>query len=139
MLINMNKNITIFLLILSLCGLMSCVDYPEGPEFSPWPVNMRVINTWVWGYALEDDRNLTGVMADSTIQFRDDNVLLICDLNNNCREGSWNLVRKKTKLQMVFGQKATAYEIRLLRKDEMWLFYEDPDSKVVTEWELVPK
>ncbi|MEM7372013.1 MAG: hypothetical protein AAF587_25580 [Bacteroidota bacterium] len=135
----MNKNIFFSLLFLGLLGLMSCVEYPEGPQFSPWPVNLRVINTWVWGYALENEENLTGIMADSTIQFRDDNVLLICDLNDNCREGRWNLVRKKTKLQMVFGDVATAYEIRLLRKDEMWLFYEDPDTKDVIEWELVPK
>ena len=139
MLNHMNKNISYFFLLLIVSGIVGCVSYEEGPELSPFPVKYRVVKTWVWAYALENEQNLTGEKGDSIIQFRDDQIVRICDTLDNCREGRWNLVRKKQKLQMIFGEVATAYDIRMLRRDEMWLYYEDPDSDLVIEWELVPR
>ena len=132
------KPSTFVLLFATMLGLMACTTYEEGPDFSVLPVNYRVTNTWEWGYSLRNGLNLTGEYADSTIQFREDGVVRICDTMDNCREGSWNLVRKKTRLQMIFGEQAIAYEIRMLRRDELWLYYQDPEDTLTVEWELVP-
>ena len=135
----MKQPITYLILILLFLSGLNCTSYEEGPEFSVWPVNQRVINTWTWGYSLQNDLNLTGEYADSLIEFTNEGIVRICDTTlQNCRQGTWNLVRKKSKLQMVFGEKATAYDIRMLRKDEMWLYYDDVDREVITEWELIP-
>jgi len=130
----------VHLLLLSMLGFMllaACSRYEEGPSFSIWPAKDRIVNIWKWSLAVENGVNRTGELADSTIEFRDDEIVRICDLSDNCREGSWNLVTKKQKLQLIFGQKATAYEIRLLKKSEMWLSFSDSDSIVRVEWELV--
>ncbi|MEM7654727.1 MAG: hypothetical protein AAF399_01250 [Bacteroidota bacterium] len=132
------KPIILTLLASFLLSMVACTTYEEGPDFSVFPVNYRVTNTWEWGYSLRNEENLTGEYADSTIQFRDDGVVRICDTLDNCREGSWNLVRKRTRLQMIFGEQAVAYEIRMLRRDELWLSYQDPEDTLLVEWELVP-
>lgn len=140
MLKDMNKNTIYLLLGLWLTATIGCATYEQGPDISFLPANQRVVNTWVWAYALENESNMTGIRADSLIEFRNDQVVRICDTSEvNCREGRWNLVRNKEKLQMIFGQEAIAYDIRMLRYDEIWLFYEDPDTSLVIEWELVPK
>jgi hypothetical protein len=134
-------NTTVMLKKILGCGLLAlsmaataCVDYPEGGELNPWPPQERVINTWGWAYALEDGQNLTGSRADSTLEISRDGVVRICASDGGCREGTWNLVRKKTKLQFLFGTRAEAYDILLLRVNEMWLKYSDSTRTV--EWEL---
>lgn len=124
---------SIFIMIMGF----SCQRYEEGPFISIWPAKDRIINTWKWSLAIENEENQTGARADSTIQFRDDEVVRICDLNENCREGTWNLVTNKKKLQLIFGRSARAYTILKLKKNEMWLYYANKDSTETTEWELV--
>ena len=130
-----------FLIFLSfvLLGFWGCdiqTKYSEGPFMSVFPAKDRVINTWEWAYALEDGVNRTGERADSTIEFLADGAVKICHLEGECREGSWNLITKKTKLQLVFGQEAVAYDIFMLKEKEMWLRYIQEED-TVREWELV--
>lgn len=114
-----------------------CVEYPEGPEYSLWPVRQRVLNTWTWSYALENGENNTGARADSTLELAADQTVRICAKGSDaCRTGTWNLVRKQTKLQMIFDGRAVAYDIQRLLRQEMWLSVED--NGVTYDWELVP-
>ncbi|MDX2285962.1 MAG: hypothetical protein NW241_17470 [Bacteroidia bacterium] len=128
--------------VLALCltALAGCIDeYPEGPLVSPLPHAVRVVNTWRWSYALENGLNRTGERADSTIQFTQDRVVKICEAGTaNCREGKWELVRKNQKLNLIFGEKAFAYDILLLREFEMWLSLADTAAGQSVDWELRP-
>lgn len=123
--------------VLSILMLAGCASYEEGPQFSIFPATDRIANTWEWAAYIDNEVFRTGEWADSTIQFTDDNIVKVC-AGEACREGTWNLVRKGTKLQLIFGRQTTAYEIRMLRRNEMWLYFDDPDSDDIIEWELVP-
>lgn len=114
----------------------ACKRYEEGPFLTVLSVEKRVTNTWKWSLAIEHDQNLTGVRADSTLTFEENGQVKVCG-EAACREGSWNLVTKKEKLQLIFGQQATAYDILLLKRNEMWLAFTDPASGAITRWELV--
>ncbi|MEO0472111.1 MAG: hypothetical protein AAF206_20970 [Bacteroidota bacterium] len=124
--------------LLMLClGLVSCSDdpkYPEGPDASIYTARQRVTNLWEWSLVLDDNTALTGIYADSTIEFTNDDVVRICDLEGNCREGEWSLVSKRTRLQMIFGRKTEVFDIRMLRKNEMWLRMGTDSSTI--DWEL---
>lgn len=133
----MNTQHVFALLLACTLLLWGCNRYEEGPGLSIWPAKDRVVNTWKWSLALENGLNRTGERADSTIEFTANEVVRICDTQNNCREGSWNLVTKKQKLQLIFGTRATAYTIRMLKRKEMWLSFANKDSSTVIEWELV--
>lgn len=121
----------------SLLFLMACSTYEEGPEISIFPASDRISNTWEWAAYIDNEVFRTGEWADSTIQFTDNNIVRIC-AGDACREGSWNFVRKRTKLQLIFGRQTIAYDIRMLRRNEIWLYFSDPDTSRVIEWELVP-
>lgn len=138
----MNQISGFFLIALAATGVFfsGCditTTFEEGPYVSLMTVEERVTNTWEWAYALEDSFNRTGELSDSTITFETDGTLKICNLENQCREGKWHLVSKKTKLNLLFGDQATAYDIIMLKKDEMWLRSEE-DAPVFISWELVP-
>ena len=112
-----------------------CGRYEEGPDFSIWPVKDRVVNTWEWAYALENGQNMTGEREGSTIEFTKEEVVKICTAADVCQEGDWNLISKKKKLQMIFNGEAVAYDILLLKKNEMWLHFSDTTGEI--RWELV--
>ena len=137
-----NRFIPLLLILgASLLGFFGCnlqTKYEEGPFVSIFPARDRVVNEWEWAYALEYDVNRTGILADSTIEFLDDGVVKICRISGECREGTWNLITKRSKLQIVFGSKATAYDIFMLKENEMWVRLSENDTFVV-EWELVSK
>ncbi|MEZ4825312.1 MAG: hypothetical protein R3C61_03315 [Bacteroidia bacterium] len=139
----MNQNFHYYLLLatITLMIIFSGCDvtttFDEGPYVSLYTVEDRVTNTWEWAYALQDGYNRTGELADSTITFAQDGTLSICNSEGSCREGSWHLISKKTKINMIFGDQATAYDIIMLKKDEMWLRSEK-DALVDISWELVP-
>ncbi len=133
-----------FLILLSLAVLGSgCKNfeqkYVEGPIVSPYTAADRVTNTWLWSYHWVEGENLSGVYADSTLELSDDNIVKICGPEEGCREGSWRLISKKTRLQFIFGQEAVAYDIDMLRKDEMWLSVKNADSVNTVVWQLVSK
>ncbi|GAB4423629.1 MAG: hypothetical protein OHK0039_40340 [Bacteroidia bacterium] len=124
--------------LLSLFSLLlfSCSSYPEGPIVSPFPATDRIVNTWTWSYALEDGVNETGPRADSLLILGSDQTAQICDKAGNCRNGTWNFVQRKTKLQFIFDRQAIAYDILMLKQSELWLSYEADSQSVL--WELVP-
>lgn len=112
--------------------------YESGPTFSVLTPRERVTNTWQWNLALVNGENQTGILKDSTITFSKDQVVKICGLDGGCREGSWSLVRKNTKINIIFGDRAQAYDIELLRFNEMWLRTTDDVTNAGIEWDLVP-
>ncbi|MEL6673836.1 MAG: hypothetical protein AAFR61_16640 [Bacteroidota bacterium] len=115
-------------------------NYEEGPFLSPYLPKDRVTNTWIWSYYLDNETNLTGVYQDSMLMVKDDQTLKLCALGDTtqCREGNWHLVSKNLKLQLIFGEQARAYDIKLLEKREMWLDFSSTDSNLHVYWELVP-
>ena len=126
----------LFVGLLGLALLLnSCRRYEEGPFISLRTVENRVQNTWKWSLALENSINRTGELADSTITFFEDNTVRVCADNEGCREGAWNLITKKSRLQLIFGTQATAYDFRFLSAKEMWLRLEDSSNFI--EWELI--
>ena len=137
---NPNRIIFSVLLLIIALGLTHCDyanrRYEEGPVLSIYSAEDRVTNTWNWAYLLENDENISGVYQDSTITFEEGGEVKICG-GENCRTGTWQLISKKNQLQIIFGQKAIAYEIQLLKKNEIWLSYEDTVADFSTEWQLV--
>lgn len=128
-----------FRLFISLLGLAlllnACKKYQDGPFVSFRTVENRVQNTWKWSLALENTVNRTGELADSTITFLENKTVKICGEGDTCKEGTWNLITKKSRLQLIFGTKATAYDLRFLSAKEMWLRLEDGTNLI--EWELI--
>jgi hypothetical protein len=110
--------------------------YPDGPQTTIFTANDRVTNEWRWKLALENGENRTGVLRDSILTFTSDQVLTICPRTGEgaCTEGEWALVTKRSKLNLIFGNEARAYEILLLSKHEMWLSYVEDGEDI--RWEL---
>lgn len=130
-------------LIVGLLGLVlgtACEfnKYESGPNISVLTPRERVTNTWRWKLAIENGENRTGLLKDSTIAFTKDQKINICGPDGGCREGTWDLVRKNTKVNIVFGDAAQAYDIELLRFNEMWLRSTDSITGGAIEWDLVP-
>ena len=119
--------------IIACCVLIGCKGYDEGPFFSIYTAEDRVKNTWKWASAREDGINLTGILADSTIEFADSDVVKICAKDGGCREGIWTLISKNEELQIIFGKQAIAYQIERLTRKELWLKYQDT---LLIEWQL---
>ncbi|MDP5171439.1 MAG: hypothetical protein NWR72_14435 [Bacteroidia bacterium] len=134
------KPASLLFLLLSIFSF-SCKNweskYGEGPILSPFTAEDRVTNTWNWAYYAVDGINVSGQYADSTLLLTDDNIVKICGPEEGCREGSWRLISKKTRLQLIFGTSAIAYDIDLLKKNEMWLSYLAADSVSTISWQLV--
>ncbi len=134
-------NRPLLFMVVSLVVTLSCerIDpkYPEGPLISPFTSTNRVTNTWEWSYHWENGDNRSGEYADSTLILTEDNVVKICGEGDACREGAWQLISKRTRLQFIFGQEAKAYDIDMLRKNEMWLSYKNADSVNIEIWQLV--
>lgn len=130
------------ILLISCCLLLACnrIDpkYPEGPLVSVYPADDRVTNTWEWAYHYDDGQNRSGEYADSTLVISDNNIVQVCGPGDACREGTWRLISKRSRLQFIFGQEAIAYDIDMLRKNEMWLSVKDADSVSTVIWQLVP-
>ncbi|MEO0898893.1 MAG: hypothetical protein AAFY71_20945 [Bacteroidota bacterium] len=127
-------------LILTGIVLSSCEwrKYESGPTISVVTPRERVTNTWRWKLAIEDGENLTGILKDSTITFATDQTLRICGPDGGCRDGKWDLVRRNTKLNLIFGETANALDIEFLTLGEMWLRGTTSDSTLSLEWDLVP-
>lgn len=121
------------MLLLSACEYNK---YPEGPTISVHTAKDRITNDWLWKLAEENGDNRTGILRDSVLTFLDNQVATICPREGEgpCIEGEWALVTKRTKLNLIFGQQARAYEIVLLRKNEMWLRFEENGESI--RWEL---
>ncbi|MCI4666965.1 MAG: hypothetical protein MRZ79_02310 [Bacteroidia bacterium] len=134
------KNFGYLILGLMLCSLAACEvnKYESGPNVSVLTPRERVTNTWRWKLALNGGENQTGALKDSTIAFTKDQVVKICGPEGGCREGTWDLVRKNTKVNIIFGKSALAYDIELLKFNEMWLRAEDSITGGAIEWDLVP-
>lgn len=129
---NQTSHLGLFALGLFLL-IVGCRGFDEGPYFSLYTVEDRVKNTWKWVSAREDGINRTGILADSTIEFADRDILKICDRNGGCRQGIWTLISKNTEIQIIFGKQAVAYQIERLNREEMWLKYQDT---ILIEWQL---
>ncbi|MEL6133589.1 MAG: hypothetical protein AAFR59_09530, partial [Bacteroidota bacterium] len=63
-----------------------------------------------------------------------DRVVKICHTDGGCREGKWGLVSKNARLNIIFGEKASAYDILMLKQNEMWLSFSENATTI--EWEL---
>jgi len=130
-----------WLLLMALMTLLAGCEYnkyTEGPTTSIFPAKDRVTRTWTWKLAEESGENLTGFLRDSTIVFDADQTVRICPdgSTEGCRVGEWALVTKNTKLNIIFGEQARAYDILLLKKNEMWLQFQEDNVDVY--WELEP-
>ena len=128
--------LSFFALLAAGCGKIE-PKYVEGPLVSPFPASDRVTNTWEWAYHWDSGVNLSGEYKDSTLQITADNVVKICGEGDACREGTWRLISKKKRLQFIFDEKATAYDIDMLKKNEMWLSFKNADSVNTVIWQLV--
>jgi len=135
----LRNSLPIFALCLCSVLLLRCDyrKYDEGPFFSVLPTEKRLAGTWEWQLALEDQQPLTGIYADSTITFSEAGSVSICDQENSCREGTWSLVSRRTRLQMIFGQNTTLFDIKMLKQKEVWL-QQSVDGALNVEWELIP-
>lgn len=135
----LRNSLPIFLLCLCSTLLLRCDyrKYDEGPFFSIYPTEGRLAGSWQWQLALTADQPLTGLYADSTITFSETGSVSVCDLENNCRDGSWSLVSRRTRLQMIFGAKTELFDIRMLTRKEIWL-QQSVDGSLQLEWELIP-
>lgn len=128
------------LLLLCAGGLLLAAceynKYPEGPTTTVFTAKDRVTSDWRWKLALVNDENQTGLLRDSILTFNEDQTLSVCPREGEgaCTEGEWALVTKRSKLNLIMGQQARAYEIELLRRDEMWLTFEDDSLRI--RWEL---
>ena len=130
-----NRHIFFPLVLLLILTVTACKRFDEGPDFSIWSVKNRLVNTWEWSYALENGTNRTGELEGTTIEFTDNNVVKICTGDDPCQEGNWSLISKKQKLQLIFDQEAVAYDILMLRKNEIWLVFTNDTQDI--RWELV--
>lgn len=126
------KSAALFATVLC-CVLIGCKGYDEGPMVSFYTAEDRVKNTWKWASAQEDGINRTGILADSTIEFADSDVVKICAKDGGCRQGIWTLISKNAEIQIIFDKQAIAYEIERLTRKEMWLKYQDT---LLIEWQL---
>lgn len=128
-----------FLILLALTfGLLGTgceyQKYPEGPFTSVFTAEDRLTNTWRWAIAVQAGENLTGVLNDSTIEFRSDLVVRICPQDGgDCREGNWAFVTRRSKLNLIFGQSAQAFDIERLTRGEVYL---RSNEGADTYWEL---
>ncbi len=133
---------TLPIICLCLCSvlLLRCDyrKYDEGPFLSVFPTEDRLAGSWQWQLALEANVPLTGVYADSTITFSETGSVSICDQENNCREGQWSLVSRRSRLQMIFGTQTELYDIKMLKRKEVWL-QQSLDGSLQVEWELIPQ
>ncbi len=127
------------LLAFCVCGWSGCEfrKYDEGPITSIYPAKDRVVNTWRWKVVIENNVVNTGAYRDSTIQFQSDQVVKIC-ADDNCREGQWDLVRKNTQFQLVFGNSTILFDISMLKRNEIWLrnARTSDDKDLNIEWDL---
>lgn len=118
-----------------LLGGCEYQKYPEGPFTSFLTAERRLERTWRWAIALEEGDNVTGILADSTIEFFDDKTVQICPLEgDSCREGTWALVTRSSKLNLIFGEQAEAFDIQRLTQKEVYL--QSTETNVDTYWEL---
>ncbi len=133
----MNRILTIGLVAALALLLGSCEykKYTEGPLTTVFPADFRLERTWTWALALEEGDNVTGVLADSTIEFQSNQVVRICPVDGgDCREGTWALVTRRTKLNLIFGKSAEAFDIQRLTQSEVYL--QSTEANVDTYWEL---
>ena len=131
-----NPSISLRLFAIGIVLLLGgCQGFDEGPVISIYPVEDRIKNTWKWASAREDGVNLTGILADSTIEFGARDVLKVCAQTGGCREGSWTLISKNEEVQIIFGRQATAYVIQRLTRKELWLRHQGAS---LVEWQLKP-
>jgi hypothetical protein len=134
------KELQVFSLTMVALGLMcsGCEyrKYPEGPVTSVIPAKDRLANTWRWALAVRDDENRTGILNDSTIEFRSGGEVLICPEGGfDCREGNWALVTRRSKLNLIFGDSAQTFDIERLTRDEVYLRSSEGEA---VYWELSP-
>ena len=57
------------------------------------------------------------------------------DATGNCIEGTWNLISKRSKLQLIYGDSAIAFDLKMLRNYELWMEFNDSTTSIT--WELV--
>jgi hypothetical protein len=118
--------------------LPACIGrYDDGPEVNVWPVRDKIINEWKWAYAVENGVNRTGELSGYTIEFTRDDSVKTCSPEGNCEVGYWNLISKKQKLQLIYGDSAIAFDITRIKMKELWLIRNDTIKNQKIRWELV--
>ena len=75
-------------------------------------------------------------MYKRQLQIGEDNVAKIIGSDEGFREGSWEFISKKRKLQLIFDGVARAYTIKMLKENEMWLSLNDSVEGFSQEWQL---
>jgi hypothetical protein len=135
----------ISLKILLLASVLTActTKYPEGPELSFLTAKQRVEGKWKWAIARKieegQETNLSLRFTADTLEFLADGT--VTDSRYGLT-GNWDLVSKNTEINLLFGEQADslsipsaiAFQIKLLKADEMWLEFED-DSTMI-EWQL---
>ncbi|MEM6806896.1 MAG: hypothetical protein AAF696_36180 [Bacteroidota bacterium] len=129
--------VPIILLVLNSCNGID--RYDEGPWVSFRTAEERAMNTWRWSFYEENGVNLSGLYEDSTLSIEADNVAKILGADEGFREGSWEFISKKRKLQLIFDGVARAYTIKMLKEDEMWLSLTDTVEGFSQDWQLREK
>ncbi|MEM8889713.1 MAG: hypothetical protein AAGD28_17190 [Bacteroidota bacterium] len=139
-----NKQLLFLLAVIPfvLLSFNSCngIDkYEEGPFVSFIPAEDRAINDWRWSFYEENGINLSGIYEDSTLSIEENYTAKIVGADGGFREGSWEFISKKTKLQLIFDGIARAYTIEMLKNEEMWLSLNDTVEGFSQEWQLREK
>ena len=135
--------LTLCMGILILLGACDDRKYEEGPFLSIWPAKDRIEGKWQWAIARETQ---SGEVVNWSLRFEGDTLEFKADGTvTDSRygvEGSWTLISKKNEINILLGDKsdslrvapAIAFDIRLLKRNEMWLEFLDDSTRI--EWQL---
>lgn len=129
------------LLFLLLAGCSQ--RYEDGPIVSIYTPAQRITGKWKWAVARTvsggRENNYSLEVADYVLDFKSDGNVAVSGANLT---GTWNLISKKQELNLVLGPGAStlrippaiAFDLRLLRQNEMWLAFTDDSLNI--EWQL---
>lgn len=133
-----------WIILLIAITVTACTEkYPEGPQLSFLTAQQRVEGKWKWAIARKieagQETNLSLRFTADTLEFLNDGT--VTDSRYGLT-GNWDLVSKNTEINLLFGDKADslqipsaiAFQVNLLKADEIWL--EFADDSMMIEWQL---
>lgn len=130
-------------LLCCLLTLGACKKYDEGPTFSLRTKEERISNTWRFGLAFRNGKNITDLYSKYELQLLKGGetklIMHYTSLNfNRSHEtrGRWDLTNSKRDLKLDFedDNADNTYIIKKLKEKELWLIDEDEN----VEFHLIP-
>lgn len=121
----MSKNILIASLLISFF-LIACSTYDEGPFFSFYSPESRIVGLWEIDEVLSDDlesRTLSEEYPYREITFNEDNTYIILGYDSHDSiNGTWNFNEDKTEIILNSDiEESTKFEIIRLSSNELWV------------------